>query len=41
MKEKAKALRLQRRIKDWEARGGKNPASGHLHKCPGSRKKSG
>ncbi len=40
MKEKAKALRLQRRIKDWEARGGKS-VSGHLHRCPGSRKKKG
>lgn len=41
MKEKKKALRLQRRIKDWEARGGKNTASHHRHRCPGSRKKKG
>lgn len=35
MKEKAKSIRLQKRIKAWESRGNTR----HDMKCPGSRKK--
>ncbi len=37
MKENAKNLRLQKRIKSWEAGGGSK--GNHTHRCPGSRKK--
>lgn len=40
MKEKKKALRLQRRIRAWESHQGKS-AGGHYGKCPGSRKQKG
>lgn len=36
MKYKKKLAKLAARIKDWEARGGMNKESGHLHKKPGS-----
>jgi len=39
MKYKKKLANLAARIRDWEARGGKNKTSGHLHKKPGSVKK--
>ena len=39
MKYKKRLLNLQARIKAWEARGGKNNVSGHLHKKPGSKNK--
>ena len=39
MKYKKRLLNLQARIKAWEARGGKNKGSGHLHKKPGSKNK--
>lgn len=39
MKYKKRLLNLQARIKAWEARGGKNTESGHLHKKPGSKNK--
>jgi hypothetical protein len=39
MKYKKKILKLQARIKAWEAREGKNVESGHLHKKPGSLNK--
>lgn len=39
MKYKKKLKYLAARIKDWEARGGKNKESGHLHMKPGSQKK--
>lgn len=39
MKYKKRLLSLQARIKAWEARGGKNNESGHLHKKPGSKNK--
>lgn len=39
MKYKKRLKNLEARIKDWEARGGQNKESGHLHKKPGSRNK--
>ena len=39
MKYKNRKNNLEVRIKDWEARGGQNKESGHLHKKPGSEKK--
>lgn len=39
MKPKGYKKNLEARIKDWEARGGQNKESGHLHKKPGSMKK--
>ncbi len=36
MKYKKKLQNLEARIKAWEARGGQNKESGHLHKRPGS-----
>jgi hypothetical protein len=39
MKYKKRLAKLAARIKDWEARGGKNRESGHLHQKPGSEKK--
>jgi hypothetical protein len=36
MKYKKKLQNLIARQKAWEARGGKNNESGHLHKKPGS-----
>ena len=39
MKYKKRKQNLNTRIKDWEARGGQNKESGHLHKKPGSEKK--
>lgn len=39
MKYKKRLLNLQARIKAWEARDGKNNASGHLHNKPGSKNK--
>ena len=39
MKYKKRKKNLETRIKDWEARGGQNKESGHLHKKPGSEKK--
>jgi hypothetical protein len=39
MKYKKKLLILEARIKAWEARGGQNKESGHLHKKPGSKNK--
>ena len=39
MKYQKKLQNLEARIKAWEARGGKNVESGHLHKRPGSKNK--
>jgi hypothetical protein len=39
MKYKNRLKTLDARIKAWEARGGQNKESGHLHKRPGSQKK--
>jgi hypothetical protein len=39
MKYKKRLKNLDARIKAWEARGGKNKESGHLHMKPGSEKK--
>ena len=39
MKYKKRLKNLDARIKAWEARGGQNRESGHLHKKPGSRNK--
>ena len=39
MKYKKKLQNLEARIKAWEARGGQNKESGHLHKRPGSKNK--
>ncbi len=39
MKVAAKIKRLGIRINDWNARGGVNKNSGHVHRCPGSMKK--
>ena len=39
MKYKKRLKNLQARIKDWEASGGKNKESDHLHTKPGSQKK--
>lgn len=36
---KGKKNNLTARIKDWEARKGRNTISGHEHKKPGSQKK--
>lgn len=39
MKYKKRLKNLEARIKAWEARGGMNKESGHLHKRPGSKNK--
>lgn len=39
MKMKRRLANLEARIKAWEARGGQNKESGHLHMKPGSQKK--
>lgn len=39
MKYKKRYKNLEARVKAWEARGGKNIESGHLHKKPGSLNK--
>jgi len=39
MKYKKKLQNLEARIKAWEACGGKNRESGHLHQRPGSLNK--
>lgn len=39
MKYKKRLKNLEARIQAWEARGGQNKESGHLHKKPGSCKK--
>lgn len=39
MKYKKRLLNLKARIEAWEASGGKNKESGHLHKKPGSKNK--
>ena len=39
MKYKKRKLNLEARIKAWEARGGQNKESGHLHTKPGSLNK--
>ena len=39
MKYKARKKRLEARIKEWEASGGKNKESEHLHTRPGSLNK--
>ena len=39
MKYKKRLKNLEARIKEWEACGGKNKESGHLHTKPGSQKK--
>lgn len=39
MKYKKRLKYLEARIKAWEARGGQNKESGHLHKKPGSKNK--
>ena len=39
MKYKNRLKNLNVRIKAWEARGGQNKESGHLHMKPGSEKK--
>lgn len=39
MKYKKRRKNLEARIKDWEARGGQNKESGHLHMKPGSLNK--
>lgn len=39
MKMKKRLANLEARIKAWEARGGMNKESGHMHTKPGSRNK--
>lgn len=39
MKYKKRLKNLEARIKAWEATGGENKYSGHLHRKPGSRNK--
>ena len=39
MKYKKKLRNLEARIKAWDARGGQNKESGHLHMKPGSQTK--
>jgi len=39
MKYKKRLLNLAARIKEWEASGGKNRESEHLHTKPGSQSK--
>ena len=39
MKYKKRLKNLEARVKAWEARGGQNKESGHLHMKPGSRNK--
>ena len=39
MKYKRRKLNLEARIKAWEARGGQNKESGHIHTKPGSLNK--
>lgn len=39
MKYKKRLKNLEARIKTWEASGGQNRESGHLHKRPGSLNK--
>ena len=39
MKYKKRLKNLEARIKTWEASGGQNKESGHLHTRPGSRNK--
>lgn len=39
MKYKKRIARLEARIKEWQASGGKNKESEHLHKKPGSLNK--
>jgi len=39
MKYKHRLENLEGRIKDWQASGGMNKESGHLHTKPGSQKK--
>ena len=39
MKYKKKLRNLEARIKAWDARGGQNKESGHLHMKPGSQAK--
>jgi hypothetical protein len=39
MKYKVRRKNLEARVKAWEARGGQNKVSGHLHMKPGSLNK--
>jgi len=39
MKYKKRLKNLEARVKAWEARGGQNKVSGHIHTKPGSRNK--
>ena len=39
MKYKNRQLKLEARIKEWQASGGKNRESEHLHTKPGSQSK--